>query len=189
MFRRTERLVSSLQLGGYRANVVAYVISLLSERSRRHLDLESIWRHQRLSAELGAAVLDLAPRVRSILLDAPGHGNVTEWAKKPACWERVLGMSSQLPDVVMAQLASPGNGSKEPEAAAINVVGLSAEAWARLAEWAELTGHLSPFDRRTAGGMITLMRSAAMPTDKQNEVATRIYESAVATAFPEEQWA
>jgi hypothetical protein len=109
LFRRTEKLVSTLQLGGYRANVVAYVVALLSRRSRQHLDLAAIWRHQRLSANLEDAILDLAPRVHGILLGAPGNGNVTEWAKKPGCWERVHGMVWQLPAAVIRELTSTGS--------------------------------------------------------------------------------
>jgi len=108
LFRRTEKLVSTLQLGGYRANVVAYVVALLSRRSRQRLDLVAIWRYQRLSANLEDAILDLAPRVHGILLGAPGNRNVTEWAKKPACWERVHCMAWQLPVAVTRELTSTG---------------------------------------------------------------------------------
>jgi hypothetical protein len=109
LFRRTEKLVSSLQLGGYRANVVSYVIALLSERSRRRIDLAAIWRHQRLTAELDNAILDLAPRVHGLLLQAAGQGNVTEWAKKPACWERMRRQVWQLPDALAQHLAPAGS--------------------------------------------------------------------------------
>ena len=53
LFRRTEKLVSTLQLGGYRANVVAYVVALLSEtqqaapRSRRDLAAPTALRQPR----------------------------------------------------------------------------------------------------------------------------------------------
>src|SRR5712692_8809311 len=133
LFHRTEKLVSSLHLGGYRANVVAYVIALLSDRSKRRLDLAAIWRHQRLSANLDDAILDLAPRVHDILLEAPGNGNVTEWAKKQACWERVHGMAWQPPAAVTRELASAGsilNG--RPTASAAEVAGLPADLWSRL---------------------------------------------------------
>ena len=160
LFRRTEKLVSSLQLGGYRANVVAYVVALLSERSKRQLDLAAIWRHQRLSANLEDAILDLAPRVHGILLEAPGNGNVTEWAKKPACWERVHGMAWQLPVAVTRELTSTGSAPNgRLTASAAEVAGLPADVWSRLADWAQSTDQLAPLDRRIAVGMSTLARS------------------------------
>ena len=185
LFRRTEKLVSTLQLGGYRANVVAYIVALLSERSKRHLDLAAIWRHQRLSANLEDAILDLAPRVHGILLEAPGNGNVTEWAKKPACWERVHGMAWQLPATVTRELTSTRSASSGLAAvSAAEVAGLSADLWSRLANWAELNNQLTPLDRRIAVGMSTLALSHSMPTPKQTETAIRIYQSAVAKGFP-----
>jgi hypothetical protein len=187
LFRRTEKLVSSLHLGGYRANVVAYVVALLSERSKRRLDLAAIWRHQRLSSNLEAAVLDLAPRVHSILLEAPGNGNVTEWAKKLACWERVDRMAWQLPAAVTRELTSRGSAPNGPTAvSAAEVAGMPADLWSRLADWAELTGQLTPLDRRIAAGMSTLALSDSIPTTKQTETALRIYHSAVAKGFPAE---
>lgn len=184
LFRRTEKLVSSLQLGGYRANVVAYVVALLSERSKRRLDLAAIWRHQRLSAGLEDAILDLAPRVHAILLEAPGNGNVTEWAKKQACWERVHGMPWQLPAAVTRDLTSPGSAPNgRASISAAEVAGLSADLWSRLTAWAEHTGQLTPLDRRIAAGMSTLAQSESTPTPKQAETALRIYEAAVVKGF------
>ena len=187
LFHRTEKLVSTLRLGGYRANVVAYVIAVLSDRTKRRLDLGAIWRHQRISAALEAAILDLAPRVHAILLEAPGHGNVTEWAKKPACWDRVRGLDWKLPAPVMGELISGGSAPTDAAATtAAEVAGLSADLWSRLADWAEATDHLTPLDRRIAAGMSALARSDTMPTPKQTEAALRIYQAAVANGFPAE---
>jgi AIPR protein len=184
LFRRTEKLVSALQLGGYRANVVAYVVALLSERSKRHLDLAGIWRRQRLSTNLEEAILGLAPRVHDILLEAPGNGNVTEWAKKPACWEHVHGMAWQLPATVSRELTSARHSAEEPAAAsAEEVAGLPADAWSRLVSWAELNNQLTPLDRRIATGMSTLALSRSTATPKQADTAIRIYNSAVAKGF------
>lgn len=105
LFRRAEKLVSSLRLGGYRANVVAYSVALLSERSNQRIDLERVWRQQALDPELEDAVLDLAPRIWDVLVDTPNGGNVTEWAKKPACWQRVQALPWQLPAPVVWRFA------------------------------------------------------------------------------------
>lgn len=187
LFRRTEKLVSSLHLGGYRANVVAYVVALLSERSKRRLDLAGVWRHQQLSANLEAAILELAPRVHSILLEAPGNGNVTEWAKKQACWQRVHRMAWQLPAAVMRELTSAGSAPNgRGTIGAAEVAGMPADLWSRLADWAELSEQLTPLDRRIVVGMSTLALSGSIPTAKQTETALRIYQSAIANGFPVE---
>ncbi|MGC5322412.1 AIPR family protein [Micromonospora arida] len=104
LFRDAELLVSGLRLGAYRANVVAYAIALLSERTEGRLNLASIWRLQSLSPAVTGSITDLAPRVRQVLVDAPGSGNVTEWAKRQACWEQVRRIDWQVPAALKAEL-------------------------------------------------------------------------------------
>ena len=187
LFRRSEKLVSGLELGGYRANVVAYVVALISDRSKRRLDLAGIWRHQRLSANLEDAILNLAPRVHAILLEAPGNGNVTEWAKKQACWERIQGMTWQLSAPLTRELTSPGTALNGRSAASLGeVAGLHADVWSRLGEWAETNNGLTPLDRRIATGMSALALSGNAPTPKQAETALRIYQAATAKGFTAE---
>jgi len=48
LFRTTEKLVSAQEYGGYRANIVAYTIAWLAEKSGRRIDLETIWNNQKL---------------------------------------------------------------------------------------------------------------------------------------------
>lgn len=185
LFRRAERLVSDLRLGGYRANVVAYTIAVLSDRSKRRLDLGWIWQHQRLTPELEDAIMELAPRVHAALLDAPGRGNVTEWAKKLSCWEGVRNSSWQLPTAVRGQLSSPASSPVEGSAYAdaAQVAGLPSKVWSDLSQWAEANQQLSALDRRIAAGMSQLAVSGAAPTEKQVQTALRIYQSALARGF------
>ena len=187
LFRRTEKLVSSLASGRIPGQRCRLCCRPSQRAQQRRLDLVAIWRNQRLSADLEAAILDLAPRVHSILLEAPGNGNVTEWAKKQACWERVHRMAWKLPAAVTRELTSTGSAPNgRATVSAAEVAGMPADLWSRLADWAELTGQLTPLDRRIAAGMSTLALSDSMPTPKQTETALRIYQSAVAKGFPAE---
>jgi hypothetical protein len=97
LFRGTERVVSGLGFAGYRANTVTYSIAYLSEQTNQQLDLDRIWTDQDITDETAEALASIAGRVRNVLLDAPGSGNVTEWSKKPACWERVRALEIPLP--------------------------------------------------------------------------------------------
>jgi hypothetical protein len=187
LFRRTEKLVSGLHLGGYRANVVAYSIALITERSRRRVDLPAIWQHQRLTEELESAIIDLAPQVHSHLLDAPNRGNVTEWAKRLSCWDTMRALPWRLPSALTKQLLSATNrAGADGVVAASLVAGLSAETWSELAEWAEQNNQLGPLDRRIASGMSTLAGSGALATERQIEAAARIYEVARSLGFTTE---
>ncbi len=94
VFRETERIVSAQPWyqGGYRANIVVYAIAKLAhdvEEMKRSVDFQGIWKRQGLDDGLGASLAEVAFEMHEVLVDPPeGIRNVTEWAKKQACWER-----------------------------------------------------------------------------------------------------
>lgn len=100
IFRAAEKLVSgqSWYDGGYRANIVAYGIALLGEIAKLRgcvLDTRSTWTTQVPDPEiLGALKISVYMANEEIRSPSMGISNVTEWAKRPACWER---MKLQLP--------------------------------------------------------------------------------------------
>ena len=104
LFRRTERIVSEQQFGGYRANIVTYTIAYLSHRTTQQIDLDAIWRDQNISDALADAIESVCYPVREVLLDAPGSGNITEWCKKPACWQAVRSLDITLSRKVVREL-------------------------------------------------------------------------------------
>ena len=112
IFRATEKLVSAQDWydGGYRANIVAYGIALLSENAKASgqiLDTRSIWIDQAVGESLLAS-LKVTTRFANDQLRNPALGisNVTEWAKRPACWERMIGQLQEVADQLPAGFAS-----------------------------------------------------------------------------------
>ena len=56
----------------------------------RAVDFQDIWRRQALPPAMGPALVAVAESVHDVLIAPPaGISNVTEWAKKQACWKRV----------------------------------------------------------------------------------------------------
>lgn len=106
LFRRTERIVSQQQFGGYRANIVTYTIGYLANATSQQIDLDSIWQSQNISESLAEAIETVCHEVREVLVDAPGSGNVTEWCKKEACWHRVRRLDIQLPRSLKRELTN-----------------------------------------------------------------------------------
>ena len=96
MFRATERIVSSQPWynNGYRANIVAYTLAVLSELTRRQeksLDFQRVWNAQAISPVLESTIAVMASRVNDDLLrPMQGISNISEWAKREACWTRML---------------------------------------------------------------------------------------------------
>ena len=112
VFKATERLVSDQPWyqGGYRANIVAYAIAKtahdITERSRA-VDFQRIWRRQALGPAMEETLAAVSAAVHDVLISPPsGISNVTEWAKKQACWVRVRDLDIAWPSAFLNDLIS-----------------------------------------------------------------------------------
>ena len=97
---------------GYLANIVAYAISKFAlEIPKQHpgmvFDFSKVWQSQAISQATVDALMRVAEVAQKFLTD-PGRpqANVTQWAKQPACWDRFTGISVQLGDQILPDLAS-----------------------------------------------------------------------------------
>lgn len=101
MFRATERIVSDADWyqNAYRANIVTYAVARLvhlveKEFPGQVIDLDQIWKEQRLPEAFGTQLEQIGEVVLKVLMSPPVEGaNVTEWAKKEPCWTRVASTS------------------------------------------------------------------------------------------------
>lgn len=106
IFRATERIVSAQPWynNGYRANIVAYTLAILSELTRRQeksLDFQRVWNAQAISPALESTVAVVASRVNDDLLrPMQGISNISEWAKREACWTRMLENMDEFADLL-----------------------------------------------------------------------------------------
>ncbi|MEV6228082.1 AIPR family protein [Saccharopolyspora shandongensis] len=105
VFNEMRSLIQREGFGGYLGQTTAYTVSLINERLGG-LDLNLIWRMQRLPDELAEIVLVSARAVRQVLINPPGSGNVTEWCKKPDCWESVRAVRWEPPAAVRQAVAA-----------------------------------------------------------------------------------
>lgn len=106
IFRATERIVSAQPWynNGYRANIVAYTLAVLSELTRRQeksLDFQRVWNAQAISPVLESTIAVVASRVNDDLLrPMQGISNISEWAKREACWTRMLENMDEFADLL-----------------------------------------------------------------------------------------
>ena len=161
VFRHLEKLVSKQQWyqGGYRANIVAYTISYLAERlsSRSDaLDFNKIWKKQSVGAGLEEAMTLISRHVHDALVDTPPNvSNVTEWAKRQACWEAVRRMDIELPASLDNELVSREEVKQERKdarstqriddgiAAQAKVMELGPNYWEKITQRAVAAGELT----------------------------------------------
>jgi hypothetical protein len=96
IFRSTEKLVSAQPWynGGYRANIVAYTLSMLGEITKRRkvtVDYQRIWAVQAVADVLSQALVVIATAVNDDIIRPPqGISNISEWCKREGCWTRLV---------------------------------------------------------------------------------------------------
>jgi hypothetical protein len=154
LFRQTELIVNEQPWyrGAYRANIVTYSLAVLQftvlkNGKGRQLDLGEIWERQSVSLALSAQLALTARAVFGVLTDAERPtANVTEWAKKDACWERVRDAAVPLTQQVIDELFDPtvrkytsGSGVQQVGYGVFSrtaVLGIRPGQWQELLDWA-----------------------------------------------------
>jgi hypothetical protein len=95
LFRTAEKVFSSRDLTGFRANSVAYAVAWLSNRSQQRINLERIWADQRLSPVLVDALSEVCSAAHHHI--STFAGNPGEWSKKVECWKEFREQHIDLP--------------------------------------------------------------------------------------------
>ena len=161
IFRATEKLVTSQEWyqGGYRANIVAYAIAKMAwdvSGMKKSVDFQKIWRRQSIDEIMESSLALVAGEVHEVLINtSEGIGNVTEWAKKEACWAEVRKLNISWPSDFVHGLISADD-KKESDTSArkeqkvlsgieaqIKVVEAGPEFWRRVWQWGKERGLLS----------------------------------------------
>jgi len=201
MFKRLEKIISNLEWykedPGYRANIVAYTLAWLghyADSKGKTINFIDVWEKQELSPVMVKAMEAVAEAVRESLVDTPtGISNVTEWAKKSGCWDRISGLSIPVSAAFDGELVNKG-AMKEKKKAASKIQkmddGIAAQAkvfeiggqgWQQVLNWAKA--------RELVGGkdqdMLTLAAQIPnkVPSEKQS-----IHLINLLNAFETEGW-
>ncbi|UVI39676.1 AIPR family protein [Qipengyuania spongiae] len=198
VFRALEKLVSSQPWynGGYRANIVAYTIAVLSEIAKRHkqrLDFQRIWNDQGINRTLEQVLSIIAKAVNDdITKPAQGISNISEWCKKDACWTRIQTQIARIePDLPVEfwdELVSADEAATEAKSAKkTQKIDNGIDAQRRVLEipashWANIQHALSA-KRLLSPKEVGILRIAAqipskIPTEKQCAVLLETIEKA-----------
>ena len=195
LFRSAERIVQQQNFGGYRANIVAFTLSLLSNTTGQRIDLDRIWREQALTDNLSTTIAELSHEVYRIIINPPSARNITEWCKSERCWESVRTNASRQPMTRIADELLGASAARAEQKRAISnlssdyvgnlerLVSVSSERWMMLAEWAAETESIDPNQRQLAlriGRAIERGRTIKAP---DAERAVEILDQAIALGF------
>lgn len=190
IFRALEKAVPRQEWypGGYRANIVTHGIAKLvhdvDERDKV-LDLDQIWNEQSVPSGLMDCLLTACEAAADVITDPDsGIRNITEWAKKQACWARVSRIEVDYGDSLVEYLIAP----EEAKAAARDgrreeamISGIEAQAkvielggafWGRLRDWAAPN---RSFSLKDDGIMkVCSQQDRRLPSEKQCILAVEI---------------
>jgi len=88
LFKKTHSLVRPM-FPAFQANVVAYLVSVLSNNIGHRIKLERIWEKQDISTELRHQLTTWAKEVNDILHHSSNGRMISEWAKRQECWDTI----------------------------------------------------------------------------------------------------
>jgi hypothetical protein len=97
LFKMVQKIVRPM-FPAFQANVTTYVISLVANRLGPQIDLDRIWNTQTVPLALQKQIRTWAEEVNRVLQTSSNGRMISEWAKRPECWEAV----------VKAEYSSPG---------------------------------------------------------------------------------
>ena len=145
IYKAVEVIARQEGFPAYRANVVAYTVSLLSDRYGSSLSLPFVWSRQGISPALRQTVRNWTHEVFDQLTESAGQRNVTEWCKKEECWEGVKGLDVEVPMDLpeLSAVASTGfDAEDEPSGPSLEDLGMvsavmevGGDTWRQIAEW------------------------------------------------------
>lgn len=88
LFKKAQALIRPM-FPAFQGNVTVYVVSLLAFRLGNSLDLMKVWNEQDISLPLRRQIQAWAREVNEVMTSSSGGRMLSEWAKKPDCWEQV----------------------------------------------------------------------------------------------------
>ena len=190
LFNEVDKLFISKKLGGYKAIVVAYVVSFLSYKTNGKLNLDIIWENQILSEEL-LSVIDAMITIVLTHINTPSKQgmNVTDWHKKNECWQTLKDkyIDIKILDTQLLLLSAntiKGDGQTAQEIDMIEKASLiTSDTWFSIAKWAKLNNQLTPFDRKLTYNIGILFTRKVRLSPKQAKNALRIFKDSKTNGF------
>lgn len=200
VFQECDAVVRKMELGGYKANVVAYTMSWMSYLMGSTFNLERVWLAQTVTENTQSLFDQLARKAFSHITTPPGRiRNVTEWSKKEECWLSLRDQPVKLGDVMSELLnpprqSTPTNGeipARMGKAESLQleqeVIGMRAQDWYRLARWMSANGKATTWEKNFVTKCALGVSRGRELTVAQMPHALEIYMDARAGGFTMER--
>lgn len=186
LYKKSDYLVkhASWYEMGYKAQVVTYTLSYLFYAIEQRfgdvvLDFRSIWNNQNISHALELQLEQIAEIMYNHLV-SPNREveNVTEWAKREACWKKAKQIEVPLSDKFLSELMPRCEGQEENRDAGkeqrlqnkvslmIRVAEYGADKWKVLLEWGTANHIFTPQEISFIRAAVS-MEEGKFPSEKQ----------------------
>ena len=144
------------------------------------------------------AIEQVSRKVHETIITPPGSKNVTEWCKRPDCWDAVRHLQIYLPVSLQNELlftesekSTSHNGSTATSAhedlqLATRIAEIPADVWFQLASWARETRNLGAGQRRFASRLGMARRKNAPLSVEDTKQASLLLREALKLGFKPE---
>lgn len=194
LFNTIDSIVRSKSLGGYKANMNAYIMASISVLSDENLDMTYIWENQKVQQDVVDKIEELIPIVWTHLTGASSGSqmqNVGEWSKRVDCWNKLklkLGDIEKIDEhLLQKETNEDGSYLNETQQNRIKEAeSYTPQFWFAIANWAKINNMLTPIDRKAAFNFGTMRsRGKSFVSLKQAMYALRIANTAKENGFTE----
>jgi hypothetical protein len=186
---------------GYLANYVTYTLAKLAyeigrQAKGRAFDLDRIWAAQTVSHSVIDECLAIGVKVQAILTsEARPVQNVTEWAKREACWDTVRAVEHELSDELLEELNHQTTVSQRKKDAAatqridtgidaqVSVFSMQPSEWVAVEQFLRSNRQLSPTDESILG--LVTGRKPGVPSEAQAKRLLALRQKAADSGYSE----
>ncbi len=208
MFNKADQIIKTsdeYKIGGrnsYKANVVAYTLSLIFEYIRKNskeasVDFSRIWNTQSVYPELEKQITVLWPEVYDFITDEnrPTQ-NVTEWCKRSECWEQAKKRQwTILPEFLDTLIAKETLKAEEKDAKADQKIknevddfkfvwNAGKKYWQDVLDWGNDRKLLYHAEQDILKMCISMYDTGHTPTDRQVKVVMKARERLLKDGMP-----
>lgn len=190
--RVAEDVISDLDQGGFRANVLVYTLAYIYRRYEDRIDFDSIWKGQftGVSDGMRAAMATVAKHAYRHITDPKVGTNPSEWAKKEQCWSEFSRMDIPVKlDSSDGVMAGAGRGYSRDKAEAPRASETLAPAmakpadWLAMAQWAQSHDDFDKKSRKYMKDVATMLRQNSAFSRRQIKWAADLWKQADKLGF------
>ena len=196
LFRTIEKIVAAQKFGGYKANIVAHTYYKLMLLTERRIDLDFIWKHQRVSSAMEAAIVDICKLVQHHLVYESTGLNISEYSKTNKCKENINNrvkyelsdelkselLEKELEDDFTEEDLNVAELSQEERNMVADVKKVSPEQWMSLYKWGE-NGEFTLWQKNIISTVSSLLKRGKTPSVKQIEAVLDLLDDAKEKGF------